>query len=99
MPHKSPSKQLRSIKRITKFIERKNCNILPSPVGIQNVPHEVDRSCPDIVQPADLQITFENFKLLLESENNKRAEQRKLERMEDIRKLELLLSLPSTWGK
>ena len=96
MPHKSPSKQLRSIKRITKFIERKNCNILPSPVGIKNAPPELDRSYPDIAQPADLQMTFEHFKILLESENKKRAEQRKLERMEDIRKLELLLSLPST---
>ena len=89
MPHRSPSKQLRSIKRITKFIERKNRNILPPPV---------DTSCPDIVQPADLQTTLENFKLFLESENMKRAEQRKLERMEDLRKLELLLALPSTWG-
>ena len=97
MHHKSPAKQLRSIKRITKFIERKDKNILLSPVGI--VPPQLGRSCPDIVRHADLQITLENFKLLLESENKKRAEERKLERIEDLRKLELLLALPITWDR
>ena len=95
MTHKSPSKQLRSIKRITKYQERKQSNILPSPIGNGTNFLPLGRSCPDVAS----QITLEDFELLMQSENKKRAEERKRERLEDLKQLELLLALPSTWGR
>ena len=99
MTHKSPAKQLRSIKRITKYQERKQNNILPSPIGIRTNLPAPSRSCPDVIKPVAVQITLADFKLLMKSENEKRAEERKRERLEDLKKLELLLALPSTWGR
>ena len=96
MKHKSPAKLLRSVKRITKFIERKRA--VPPPPCSDTIP-----SAPlDITLP---QITLAQFESLLKSENKKRGEERRLERAtreeqrreertEDLRKLQVLLGLP-----
>ena len=96
MKHKSPAKLLRSVKRITKFIERKRA-VLPLPCS-DTIP-----SAPlDITLP---QMTLAQFESLLKSENKKREEENRLERAtreeqrreegtEDLRKLQELLGLP-----
>ena len=96
MKHKSPAKLLRSIKRITKFIERKKADIFtPAADTIISVP--LGKPFP--------QITLADFESLLKTENKKKEEERRieltrveelrrLERAKDLRKLELLLGLP-----
>ena len=96
MKHKSPAKLLRSIKRITKFIERKKADALP-PAADTIILDPLGNPFP--------QITLAEFESLLKNENKKREEQRRIEltemeeqrrmeRAEDLRKLELLLGLP-----
>ena len=96
MKHKSPTKLLRSIKRITKFIERKKADVLPP---------AADMITSDPLGNPFPQITLAEFESLLKNENKKREEQRRIEltemeeqrrmeRAEDLRKLELLLCLP-----
>ena len=94
MKHKSPAKLLRSVKRITKFIERKRA-VLPPP-------------CSDTIPTAPLditlpQMTLAQFESLLKNEKREeenrleratREEQRREERTEDLRKLQELLGLP-----
>ena len=93
MKHQSPAKLLRSVKRITKFIERKKT---PSPTNVQDTPPSAPLDIP--------KITLADFQSLLRSENKKRdderrhernvmEEERKLERAEDLRKLQVLLGL------
>ena len=98
MKYKSPAKLLRSIKRITKYIERKK-NQSPPPGAVQN-------TCPS--PPLDMplpKITLADFQSLLESVNRKTEdlrrrersemeEERRLERAEDLKKLQILLGLP-----
>ena len=98
MKHKSPAKLLRSIKRITKYIERKK-TLSPPPGAIQN-------TCPssslDITPP---KITLADFQSLLRRESKKSEdlrrrertemeEERRLERAEDLKNLQILLGLP-----
>ena len=83
MKHKSPAKLLRSIKRITKYIERKK-NQSPPPSAVQN-------TCPS--SPLDMplpKITLADFQSLLESVNRKTEDLRRRERseMEEERRLE-----------
>ena len=96
MKHQSPAKLLRSVKRITKFIERKKTPC-PSPTNVKNTPPSAPLDIP--------KITIADFQSLLRSENKKRdderrhernvmEEERKLERAEDLRKLQVLLGLP-----
>ena len=94
MKHRSPAKLIRSIKRITKFLERKvSTSVLPVPVTVQD-------------PPAATQITFKEFESWLKSQNESMIEQRRQERLEDrekrrqerledIKKLNLLLGLPT----
>ena len=90
MKHRSPAKLIRSIKRITKFLERK---VLPVPVTVQDPPQTT-------------QITFQEFEYLLRIQNESMIEQRRQERLEDmekrrqerledLKKLNLLLGLPT----
>ena len=89
MKHKSPAKLLRSIKRITKFLENKLSKpVLSSPVTEQDFPLAV----PLPIQSP--QITLEEFKSLLNRETERRLEQRRKERIEDMEKLQFLLSRP-----
>ena len=96
MKHKSPAKLLRSVKRITKFIERKRA-VLPLPCSYTILSAPLDITLP--------QMTLAQFESLLKSENEKREEenrleratreeQRREERTEDLRKLQELLGLP-----
>ena len=86
MKHKSPAKLLRSIKRITKFLENKLSKpVLSSP---QDFPPPVPLATPSP------QITLEEFKSLLNRETERRLEQRRKERIEDMEKLQFLLSQP-----
>ena len=96
MKYRSPAKLLRSIKRITKFIERKN-TILPNP-SVETIP------APPLAVPSP-QITLAEFEALLKSENKKIEEQRRLERSEreeerraerneDLKRIQVLLGLP-----
>ena len=94
MTYRSPAKLIRSIKRITKFLERKvSTSVLSLPVTIQDT------------LPAT-QITFREFESLLKSQNERLLEQRRQERLddmekrtqerlEDLKKLSLLLKLPT----
>ena len=89
MKHKSPAKLLRSIKRITKFLENKLSKpVLSSPVTEQDIPPTVPLTTPSP------QITLEEFKSLLNRETERRLEQRRKERIEDMKKLQFLLSQP-----
>ena len=86
---KSPAKHLRSIKRITKFLENKFSKpVLSSPVTEQDFPPPVPLTTPSP------QITLEEFKSLLNRETERRLEQRRKERIEDMEKLQFLLSQP-----
>ena len=87
---RSPAKLIRTIKRITKFLERKvSTAVMPVPVTVQTT-----------------QITFQEFESLLRIQNESMIEQRRQERLEDmekrrqerledIKKLNLLLGLPT----
>ena len=89
MKHKSPAKLLRSIKRITKFLENKLSKpVLSSPVTEQDIAPAVPLTTPSP------QITLEEFKSLLNRETERRLEQRRKERIEDMKKLQFLLSKP-----
>ena len=89
MKHKSPAKLLRSIKRITKFLENKLSKpVLSSPVTEQDIAPAVPLTTPSP------QITLEEFKSLLNRETERRLEQRRKERIEDMEKLQFLLSQP-----
>ena len=96
MKHKSPAKLLRSVKRITKFIERKK-TVRQSPDNAHETPLSAPKDIP--------KITLADFQSLLRIENKKREDQRRqerivmeeerrLERAEDLRKLQVLLGLP-----
>ena len=83
MKHKSPAKLLRSIKRITKYIERKKTQSPP--------PGAAQITCPS--SPLDMplpKITLADFQSLLESVNKKTEDLRRRERseMEEERRLE-----------
>ena len=89
MKHKSPAILLRSIKRITKFLENKLSKpVLSSPVTEQDIAPAVPLTTPSP------QITLEEFKSLLNRETERRLEQRRKERIEDMEKLQFLLSQP-----
>ena len=89
MKHKSPAKVLRSIKRITKFLENKLSKpVLSSPVKEGDIPPAVPLTTPSP------QITLEEFKSLLNRETERRLKQRRKERIEDMGKLQFLLSQP-----
>ena len=92
MKHKSPAKLLRSIKRITKYIEQKKA-LSPSPGTVSPLDNPLPK------------ITLADFQSMLRSENKKREDQRRheitemeeerrLERDEDLRKLQILLVFP-----
>ena len=96
MKYRSPAKILRSIKRITKYIERKN-TVLPHPSVAAFPPTPLAIPSPHI--------TLAEFETLLKSENKKIEEQRRLERSEreeerraerneDLKRLQVLLGLP-----
>ena len=94
MKHRSPAKLIRSIKRVTKFLERKvSTAVLPVPVTVQDPPQTT-------------QITFQEFEYLLRIQNESMIQQRRQERLEDmekrrqerledLKKLNLLLGLPT----
>ena len=73
MKYRSPAKLLRSIKRITKYIESKNI-ALSHPIVAELPPIPLAIPSPHI--------TLAEFKPLLKSENKKIEEQRRLERSE-----------------
>ena len=96
MKYRSPAKLLRSIKRITKYIERKT-TVLPYP-SVVTIP------ATPLAVPSP-QITLAEFEALLKSENKKIEEQRRLERSEreeerragrneDLKRIQVLLGLP-----
>ena len=73
MKHRSPAKILRSVKRITKFIERKN-TVLPYP-SVVTIP------ATPLAVPSP-HITLAEFEALIKSENQKIEEQTKIDRGE-----------------
>ena len=88
MKHRSPAKLLRSIKRMTRFLERKAIQS-SSPISEQS--HPPAAVSPDTPFPT---ITLKDFEKLLKIQNEKLLEQRKQERIEDMKKLNILLGLP-----
>ena len=96
MKYRSPAKILRSIKRITKFIERKK-TVLPNP--------SVDTSPATPLAVPSPQITLAKFEALIKSEHKKiedqrrlerseREEERRAERNEDLKRFQVLLGQP-----
>ena len=73
---------------MTRFLERKAIQ-LSTPVSVQSHPPaavSLDRPLP--------KITLEDFEKLLKIQNEKLLEQRKQERIADMKKLNILLGLP-----
>ena len=73
---------------MTRFLERKAIQ-LSSPVTVQSQPPaavSLDTPLP--------KITLKDFEKLLKIQNEKLLEQRKQERIEDMKKLNILLGLP-----
>ena len=73
---------------MTRFLERKAIQ-LSSPVTVQSHPPaavSLDTPLP--------KITLKDFEKLLKIQNEKLLEQRKQERIEDMKKLNILLGLP-----
>ena len=75
---------MRSIKRMTRFLERKVIQ-LSSPISVKSHPPAtvtLDKPLP--------KITLEDFEKLLKIQNEKLLEQRMQERIEDMKKLNVL---------
>ena len=73
---------------MTRYLERKAIQ-LSSPVSVQSHPPttvSLDTTSPNI--------TLEDFEKLLKIQNEKLLEQRKQERIEDMKRLNILLGLP-----
>ena len=73
---------------MTRFLERKAIQLL-SPISVQS--HPPAAVSPDTPFP---NITLEDFEKMLKIQNEKLLEQRKQERIEDMKKLNILLGLP-----